>query len=54
MVSKCALVNADNVNELVSSYDVPYTHIKEYKNKLTDASKKRIAQYEAKVDTVLW
>ena len=39
---------------LVSSYDVPYTHtcIKVYK--LTKASKKRIAQYEAKVDTVLW
>ena len=54
MVSKCGLVNTDNVNELVSSYDVPYTHIKERKDKLTAESKKRIAEYEAKVDTLLW
>ncbi|XP_072023498.1 uncharacterized protein [Amphiura filiformis] len=54
MVSKCSLVNKDNLNELIESYEVPYTHIKEHKNKLTNESKKRIAEYETKLDTVLW
>ena len=44
----------ENVNELVASHDIPYSIVKNFKADLNTASKSRIAQYERKLDTVLW
>ncbi|ESO89374.1 hypothetical protein LOTGIDRAFT_229223 [Lottia gigantea] len=54
LVRRCRDVTADNVNDLVAEFDVPYSHIKTFKDKLTEKSKARIASYEPKIDTVLW
>ena len=54
MVHNCRDLTADNVNELVKEYDIPYSHIKNYKDKLTEESKARIAAYTPKLDTVIW
>ncbi|XP_067674466.1 uncharacterized protein [Haliotis asinina] len=54
MVERCRDITEANVNDLITEYDVPYTHIKEHKAKLTDNSKARLAAYESKLDTVLW
>ncbi|XP_041350621.1 uncharacterized protein LOC121369645 [Gigantopelta aegis] len=54
MVEKCHDVIESNVNELIKEYPVPYSHIKTFKNKLTDESKERIAGYEETLDTLLW
>ena len=47
-------LSEDNVNELVAQYDIPYSVVKNFKAKLNNDSKKRISQYEPKLDTVLW
>ena len=54
MVEKCHDVNETNVNELIKEFPVPYSHMKNFKTKLTDESKERIAGYEEKLDTILW
>ena len=54
MVAKCQDVTESNVNELIKEYPVPYSHVKNFKNQLTDESKERIASYEENVDTLLW
>ena len=54
MVEKCHDVDANNVNDLLIEYKVPFSHLKQFKDKLTGESKARIAANEAKLDTVLW
>ncbi|XP_071114112.1 uncharacterized protein [Haliotis cracherodii] len=54
MVERCRDVTEANVNDLIKEYDVPYTHVKEHKARLTEDSKARLAAYETKLDTVLW
>lgn len=47
-------MTAENVNELLESLNIPYLTVKPHKDKLTNASKGRIADREDKLDTVLW
>ncbi|XP_072178023.1 uncharacterized protein [Diadema setosum] len=54
LVARCASMSAANINEIVQNTDVPYTHIKQFVTSLTPESKARIAEYEKKVDTLLW
>lgn len=54
MVHRCKDITQENVNSLVTELDIPYSHIKQFKQELTEESKVRIAKYEEKLDTVLW
>jgi hypothetical protein len=56
MAYQCKALSADNIDSIVKEYPVPYSQIKVIlKNiKLKDKTKKRIAEYETKLDTVLW
>ncbi|KAJ8026844.1 hypothetical protein HOLleu_31794 [Holothuria leucospilota] len=54
LVQRCSLITAENVNELVSGNEVPFSHIKSLSNVLNDASKVRIATYSKNLSTVLW
>ncbi|KAJ8319834.1 hypothetical protein KUTeg_001421 [Tegillarca granosa] len=54
MVHRFKDLTADNVNDLLMEYPVPYSHVKELKNKLTNESKARIACNEEQLDTLLW
>ena len=54
MVNRCRGISQENVNSLVTEYDIPYSHLKQLKDSLTEESKARIAEYEEKLDTVLW
>lgn len=54
MVHRCRDVTGDNVNDLLIEYAVPYSHVKEFKDKLSNESKARIACNEEKLDTLLW
>ncbi|KAK7101600.1 uncharacterized protein [Littorina saxatilis] len=54
MVNRCRNLTAENVNSLVKEYDIPYSHLKQLKDSLTEEAKVRIAEYEDKLDTVLW
>lgn len=53
MVHRCRDITQDNVNSLVQEFEIPYSHLKELKDSLTEESKGRIAKYE-KLDTILW
>lgn len=53
MVKHCQTVTAENVNDLLKEFPIPYTHIKQHKDQLTAESKARIATTD-KLDTVLW
>ncbi|CAH1799551.1 unnamed protein product [Owenia fusiformis] len=54
MVSHCKDITEDNLNSMIKEYPVPYSHIKEHKDKLTSESKAKIATYTSKLDTLLW
>lgn len=56
MAYQCKALSADTIDSIVKEYPVPYSQIKVIlKNiKLKDETKKRIAEYETKLDTVLW
>lgn len=53
-VGRMVTMTAENVNELLESLNIPYLTVKPHKDKLTNASKGRIADREDKLDTVLW
>lgn len=53
-VGRMVTMNAENVNELLEGLNIPYLTVKPHKDKLTNASKGRIADREDKLDTVLW
>lgn len=53
IVSSCKDLTKGNVNELVQSFEIPFTHVKNWIRHLTDDSKKAIALRE-KIDTLLW
>jgi hypothetical protein len=54
MVSRCRDLTSDNINNLIKEFKIPYSHLKQFKEHLNDASKARIASYEDKLDTILW
>lgn len=54
MVARCRDLTNENVNELLKEFAIPYSHLKQFKDKLTDESKARIAAKEDKLDTILW
>ncbi|CAF4069843.1 unnamed protein product [Rotaria sordida] len=54
MVSRCRDLTADNINNLIKEFKIPYSHLKQFKQHLNDQSKARIASYEEKLDTILW
>ena len=53
MVKRCKDITAENVNDLLKEFPIPYSHIKQHKDKLTSESKGRIAAGD-KLDTILW
>ena len=54
MVARCRDLTNANVNDLIKEFRIPYSHLKQFKEHLNDASKARIATYEEKLDTILW
>lgn len=51
---QCKSLTNENINQIVKEYPVPFAHVKQHKDKLNNEAKGRIAEYEQKVDTVLW
>ena len=49
----CKDLNADNVNDLLKEYDLPFSHIKRVKQALTDESKAKVASVD-KMDMNIW
>ena len=54
MVARCRDLTAENVNALIKEFQIPYSHLKQFKEHLNNDSKARIASYEEKLDTILW
>lgn len=54
MAFQCKALSADNINEIVKEYPLPFSQVKQFKDNLTSETKGRIAEYETKIDTVLW
>ncbi|KAK0048370.1 hypothetical protein Bpfe_022157 [Biomphalaria pfeifferi] len=54
MVEICQTLSEENVNDLIQIWEIPYSVLKKYKDKLNPESKRRIAEYEPKLDTILW
>lgn len=54
MVERCQSLTDSNVNDLVKEYDIPYSVVKAHVKNLTSDSMARVAEYEEKLDTVLW
>ncbi|UJR17801.1 hypothetical protein I4U23_004700 [Adineta vaga] len=54
MVFRCQDLTNANVNTLIIEFKIPYSHLKQFKEHLTDQSKARIASYEEKLNTILW
>ena len=53
-ITQCRQINAENVNELLSKYDLPYSTVKKYVKDLNETSKKILAKRQEKLDTILW
>lgn len=54
LVDRCRLMNEQNVNELIAAFDLPYAYIKKFKGTLNDESKKKIAERQDDLDTIIW
>ena len=54
MVARCRDLTAANVNDLLKEFDIPYSHLKQFKDHLNETSKAKIAAREEKLDTILW
>ena len=54
IVARCRDLTNDNVNDLLKEFSIPYSHLKQFKDKLNETSKARIAEKEDKLDTILW
>ena len=54
MVARCRELTTVNINELIKEFQIPYSHLKQFKERLTNDSKARIASHEEKLDTILW
>ncbi|XP_064628385.1 uncharacterized protein LOC135487986 [Lineus longissimus] len=54
VVHKCKVLNQENVSELVLNVDIPFSHIKQYKDKLTPEAKVAIVKSTKKLDTIIW
>jgi hypothetical protein len=53
-VNSCRSLTAENVNQLVADFDLPYSSVKAFASSLTNESKKRLAERADKLDTLLW
>ena len=54
LVRNCAGLTAENVNDYVRAFDIPYAHLKALGYKLNDEAKARVATYTPDIDTILW
>ncbi|XP_033635030.1 uncharacterized protein LOC117296291 [Asterias rubens] len=54
MVQNCSRMTHTNVNGLLLLYNVPYAHVKTFKDSLNEESKELISRREAMLDTLLW
>ena len=54
MISRCQNLTAANINNLIKEFQIPYSHLKQFKQHLNSESKARIASHEEKLDTILW
>jgi hypothetical protein len=54
MVARCRDLTNENVNDLLKEFSIPYSHLKQFKEQLNEASKAKIAGKEDKLDTILW
>ena len=50
----CRNMTGGNVNELIQQFDLPYSILKKFKGNLNEASKLKIAENQASLDTILW
>lgn len=53
-LEKCQNMSAENVNDLVAEFDLPYSFVKKFSSSLNDASKFKIANSQDNVDQILW
>lgn len=54
MVARCREITNANINTLIKEFQIPYSHLKQFKEHLNNESKARIASHEEKLDTILW
>jgi hypothetical protein len=54
VVHKCKDLSSENVSELVLDIDIPFSHIKQYKDQLSPEAKAAIARNSKKLDTIIW
>ncbi|XP_060085365.1 uncharacterized protein LOC132564751 [Ylistrum balloti] len=54
MTYRCQHLTADNINEVIKEFPIPYSLAKQHKSNLTSESKARIAANEPKLDTIIW
>lgn len=54
MISRCQNLTRANINNLIQEFQIPYSHLKQFKEHLNSESKARIASHEEKLDTILW
>lgn len=53
-LEKCKNMTAQNVNDLIAEYDLPYSYIKKFSSSLNKESKIKIAKCQDSVDQILW
>lgn len=54
LIANCQGMTAENINEYVAKFDIPFAHLKPIGDSLNDASKERVAKYTPELDTILW
>ena len=52
-VHHCKSLTAENVNDLLKEFDLPYTHVKSFKDNLVEESKAKIAATD-KINQIIW
>ncbi|CAF0709851.1 unnamed protein product [Brachionus calyciflorus] len=53
-VERCRNMTADNVNELIKEFDLPFRMVSHLKKYLNAESKKCLAEKQEKLDSILW
>lgn len=54
LAHNCMDLNEKTLNEKLKTCDIPYAHIRQFKDALTVENKVRIASSEPQLDTILW
>lgn len=54
VLQRTTQINKDTVNSIVEEVAVPFTHVRQYQNELTNAAKANIVRNEDKIDRGIW